>query len=72
MPSPARWEINEEDRHNNLLFEVTRTMAADWLLIERLRVPKRGEDKSLRLYEELELGWKQNQACQSLHQGICN
>lgn len=48
------------DQHNNLLFEVTRLMAADWLLIEHLRVAKSSEAKRLCLYDEFVLWWKKN------------
>lgn len=33
------------DQRNNLLFEVTRPMASDWLLIERLHVAKSSKAK---------------------------
>lgn len=46
------------DRRNNLLFELTRLMAADWLLNERRRVAKSSGAKRLRLYDKFLPCWK--------------
>lgn len=57
------------DQPNNLLFDATRPMAADWLLIERLHVAKSSAAKRLCLYDEFVLRWNKYHTNHFPHHG---